>query len=111
MCAPLVQPATAKKIIFVKKKEDLHEHIEEEVLEEDYWGKNTFKYSHDEYMDMLLKEEADWLEANKRILAAIQDWFIAVLMSTVNPILCLFCQHGVFCRWESLTRRHVLAVR
>eukprot|EP00029_Vermamoeba_vermiformis_P000439 TRINITY_DN10504_c0_g1_i1.p1 TRINITY_DN10504_c0_g1~~TRINITY_DN10504_c0_g1_i1.p1 ORF type:complete len:257 (-),score=41.50 TRINITY_DN10504_c0_g1_i1:24-794(-) len=64
MCAPLVQPATAKKIIFVKKKEDLHEHIDEEVLEEDIWGKNTFKYAHDDYMEMLLKEEAEWLEAN-----------------------------------------------
>ena len=68
MCAPLLQPATAKKIIFVKKKEDLYQHIDEEVLEEEYWGKNTFKYVHNEYLDMLLKDEAQWLEDNKRHL-------------------------------------------
>lgn len=47
------------KVQFIssQEKEKLLEFIDEEVLEEEYGGKSTYKYNHEEYMKQMQQEE------------------------------------------------------
>jgi len=66
LVSPFLTPATVRKVIFVSGAEvatTLLQHIEKEILETEYGGENVYKYNHEEYMAMLLKEEETWLKA------------------------------------------------
>ena len=53
--SPLLDPITAKKIIFVKNKKNenlkiILDHISADQLEEDFGGSNPFKYDHNVWL-------------------------------------------------------------
>jgi hypothetical protein len=72
MASPFLSSATVSKILFIKGSDvskTLQEHIDKETLEKDFGGENTFVYEHEKYMEMLLKEEEEYLNlmSNKKV--------------------------------------------
>jgi hypothetical protein len=70
LISPFMDEVTKKKVLLLKSYAQLKEYIDDENLEEDYGGTNTFKYDYRQYKKTMHKL---WLYYQKKDLESIRE--------------------------------------